>query len=117
MIPIPFISYIAGFFFLTTIAMTGFAIYRGEVNNALQEKLIDNQGKQIKVVIQATEFADLKGKEVQTVINNNEIQKEVTIREVDRIVKEPIYLTTCFDSSGMSELTKAISTPIASEPE
>lgn len=95
--------------------MTGFAIYRGEVNNQLQEKLIDNQGKQIKVVIQASELVDAKGKEVQTVINNNEIQKEVTIREVDRIVKEPIYLSTCFDDDGLSELTKAISTPITSE--
>lgn len=116
MMSILLLRYAAGFFLLTTIAMTGFAIYRGEVISSLQSKLIDKQEQQVKVIIDTTEMANTIGNQVQAKLNQNEIQKEVTVREVERIVKEPMYLNVCFDTAGMSELSKAISTSITNEP-
>lgn len=110
------LRYVAGFFFLTTIALAGFAIYRGEVISGLQSQLIENKSQQIKVIIDSTEMADKIGQQVQNGINSIQVSKEKTTHEVERIIKEPIYLNTCFDSSGLSVLNQAISTPVANEP-
>lgn len=112
---IALLRYIAGFFMLTTLAMTGFAIYRGEVINTLQSQLISKQDKQIKVVIDTAELADKLSQKTEATINNIETKKEVTIREVERIIKDPVYVNVCFDAAGMSALHQAIHAPITSE--
>ena len=111
------LRYVAAFFFLTTLATSGLAVYRGEVISKLQSEKIGNQQQEIKVIIDTTELASKVGNEVQTKLNSIETSREKTVHEVERIIKEPIYLSTCFTPAGMSQLHEAISAPVASESE
>lgn len=110
------LPFVTGLFFLTTLGLGGLSVYRGEVINTLQGKLIENQSKQLKVVIDSTELAKAVGDQVQVKLDTIQIEKEIITHEVKEIVKEPIYLNTCFDDAGLSKLTEAIRSPITIEP-
>lgn len=107
--------YLAGFFFLVSLGLAALAIYRGEVISGLQRELIAKQDKQINLVIDSNAIANKISKDFQIKVNVLDAQKEVTTHEVERIVKEPVYLNTCFDASGLSVLHQAISAPVTSE--
>lgn len=110
------LRYVAGFFFITTIALAGFAIYRGEVISGLRAELITKKDQQINVIIDTTEMANRIGKQVQDDLNSIQVSKEKTTHEVERIIKEPIYINTCFDNAGLSVINQAVLAPIANEP-
>ena len=69
------LPYIAGLFFLTTLGLGGLSVYRGEVISNLQSKLIENQTKELKVVIDSTELAKSVGDKVQINLDSIQVQK------------------------------------------
>lgn len=109
------IKYVALFFFLTTIGMTGLSAYRGQVISNMQTEMIAAKKQEVKVIINSTELADKISKDLdvkQTVLT---VEKEKVIREVEKIVNDPVYLNVCFEPSGLSALREAIHTPTASQ--
>ena len=109
------LPYVAGFFFLTSVGLGVVTIYRGEVISNLQTKMIEDQGKQLKVVIDSTELAKAVGDQVQINLDTIQVDREKTTHEVKEIIKEPIYLNNCFDAAGLSKLHETILAPIAVE--
>ena len=111
------LPYIAGLFFLTTLGLGGLSVYRGEVISNLQSKLIEDQSKELKVVIDSTELAKSVGDKVQINLDSIQVQKEKTTHEVKEIIKEPIYLNVCFNDAGLSKLHETILAPFTVQPE
>ncbi|AGY48122.1 Rz-like spanin [Acinetobacter phage Presley] len=107
--------YLAGFFLITSLAFSGLAIYRGEVISSLQSDLIAKKDQEIKVVIERNDIANDVSKKHEQGKTERETRNEITIKQVETIVKEPIYLNTCFDDSGLSVLNGNITSTNARE--
>ena len=108
-------KYLSIFLLVMVIALASLSVYRGEVIRDLQADLLVNRDSQIKVIIDTTEMANKISHEVQNNMNTMETVKEKHTHEVERIIKEPIYLSTCFDTAGLSILTESILAPYAGE--
>lgn len=107
--------YLAGFFLITSLAFCGLSVYRGEVISSLQSDLIANKDQEIKVVIERHDLANQVATEYEKGRTEREVKNEVTVKQIETIVKEPIYLNTCFDDSGVSVLNGYINSTNARE--
>lgn len=96
--------YLAGFLFITTIAFVILSVYRGEVISNLQRELLVQKDQEIKVIIERNDMVNDVANKFEEGRANREQVKELTIKQVETIVKEPIYLNTCFDANGVSIL-------------
>lgn len=95
------------FFMLTTAAMTGFAIYRGEVISNLQLQLIQKDTTNVQLTLDVQGIADSVAVHLQKdMAEIKESRIEVT-REIEKVIKDPVYINTCFDDSGMRLIEQA----------
>ena len=107
--------YLAGFLAITTIAFLILSVYRGEIFSNLQREILINKDQEIKVIIERNDLvADIATNYEEGRVEREQI-KEYTIKQVETIVKEPIYLSTCFDANGVSVLNGYIHATNASE--
>lgn len=109
------LRYIALFFLLTSIGLAILSIYRGEMIANYQAEALKAKTVEVKVILDSVAIADKISKDLdiqQTVIT---IEKEKSTHEIKEIIKDPIYLNTCFDDAGMQQLSKAVLAPYASE--
>lgn len=107
--------YLAGFLAITTIAFLILAVYRGEVISDLQRDLLVQKDQEIKVIIERNDLVTSEATKYEQGRTEREQIKEFTIKQVETIVKEPIYLNTCFSSDGVSVLNGYIHATNASE--
>lgn len=96
--------YLAGFLLITTLAFVVLSVYRGEVISDLQRDLLVQKDQEIKVVIERNDMVNEVANQYEEGRIDRENTKEITLKQVETIVKEPIYLNTCFDPNGVSVL-------------
>lgn len=99
--------YVIIFLSLTTAAMTGFAIYRGEVISNLQLQLIQKDTTNVQLTLDVQGIADSVAVYLQKdMAEIKESRIEVT-REIEKVIKDPVYINTCIDGSGMRLIEQA----------
>lgn len=107
--------YLAGFFLITSLAFFGLSVYRGEVISNLQSDLITKKDQEIKVVIERNDIANDVSTKFEQGKTERETRNEITVKKIETVVKEPIYLNTCFDDNGVSVINEYVTATNASK--
>lgn len=92
------------------------SVVRGHTITSLQSKLIEKQGKEIKVVVDATqlsgEITDKYVKEKHT----HEVRYEKVKGDMETIIKEnTVFLNTCISDDGVQYYNNFVSATTGSE--
>lgn len=100
--------FLAPFFLLTTIVFFLMCLYRGELILGLQAELLKNKDQVIKITLDTKTIANNVGKEYEESKVKRVQEKEVIIKEVERLVDNPVYRNICFDDDGLQQINNHI---------
>lgn len=102
--------YLCGFFMLTTAVLFALGVIRGEQILDLQNKLLTDKDKTIKVIVEQQEVAIKVSQAYEDRKTDKQQEKIYVDREVEKIIVMPSYSNLCFDNAGLQffngEITK-----------
>lgn len=93
------------------------SVVRGHTITNLQSKLIEQQDKEIKVILDTTELAGAITDKYVNEKHTHEVRYEKVKGDVETIIKEnTVFLNTCISDDGVQLYNNFVSTTTGTEP-